>query len=82
MQDVCIIKYANCFLAVDIRSLFISGEVKYEGLTLYKFDGNVDLCNTNGLDCPYPAGGKLIFSLSFYITMLLFGTTKTLTVSR
>jgi len=41
---------------IDIRSLFISGEVKFQGLTLYKLDGNVDLCNTNGLDCPYLAG--------------------------
>ena len=43
---------------MDLPSLFINGEVKFEGSTLYSMDGDVDMCNEGRIDCPYLAGGE------------------------
>jgi len=41
---------------VEITSLFISGNIKFEGSTIYRFDQNVDYCISGGIDCPYLQG--------------------------
>jgi len=41
---------------VEISSLFISGNIKFEGSTIYSYDQDVDHCISGGIDCPYLQG--------------------------
>jgi len=50
---------------VEISSLFISGNIKFEGSIIYSYDQNVDHCISGGIDCPYLQGVTIHQTKSF-----------------